>query len=97
MVGVEVDLFAVLLILVIICVYFTYKLSCITHLRSWLLALVGFGLLVAWRLLVLTSLVSAWLLVSNVFLLFILGLLALGLWQLERRFTRIYRHINEAN
>ena len=95
--GVETYAFAVLLILAIVCVYFTYKLFRITHLRSWLLAVLGIGFLVAWRLLVLTSLISALLLISNVFLLFILGLLTLGLWQLKRKFSKIYRHVNEAN
>ena len=97
MAGVEAFLFPVLLILAIICVYFTYKLFRITQLRPWLLAMLGFGLLVAWRLLVLTSLISAWILFSNLFLLFILAPLALGLWQLKRRFSRIYRHVDEAN
>lgn len=98
MVVVEAYLFAVLLTLVIVCVYFTYRLFRITRLRSWLLVMLGFGLLIAWRLLALASLiVSAWLLISNVFLLLIVGPLTLGLWQLKRRFGRIYRHVNEAN
>jgi hypothetical protein len=59
--------------------------------------MVGFGLFVAWRLLVLASLISAWTLISNMFLLFILGPLTLALWQLKRRFSRIYGHVNEAN
>ncbi|HXY83361.1 MAG TPA: hypothetical protein VEH56_06525 [Candidatus Saccharimonadales bacterium] len=98
MVGVEAYPFAVLLILAIICIYFTYRLFRITRLRSWLLVILGFGLLIAWQLLALASLVvSAWLLISNVFLLLIVGPLTLGLWQLKRRFSRIYRHVNEAN
>jgi cytochrome oxidase assembly protein ShyY1 len=60
--------------------------------------MLGLGLLIAWRLLALTSfIVSAWLLISNVFLLLILGPLALGLWQLKRRFSKIYKHVNDAN
>ena len=98
MVVVEAYLFAVLLTLVIVCVYFTYRLFRITRLRSWLLVMLGFSLLIAWRLLSLSSLIiSAWLLISNVFLLLIVGPLTLGLWQLKRRFSRIYKHVNEAN
>ena len=95
---VEIYLFAVLLTLVIVCVYFSYMLFRITRLRPWLLVMLGFGLLIAWRVFALTSLVvSAWVLISNVFLLLIVGPLALGLWQLKRRFSRIYTHVNEAN
>jgi uncharacterized membrane protein len=95
---VEAYLFVVLLTLVIVCVYFTYKLFRITRLRSWLLVMLGLGLLIAWRLLALASLfVAAWLMISNVFLLLIVVPLTLALWQLKRRFSRIYRHVNEAN
>ena len=98
MVLVEAYVFVVLLTLVIVCVYFTYKLFRITRLRSWLLVMLGLGLLIAWRLLALASLfVAAWLLISNVFLLLIVVPLTLGLWQLKRRFSRVYRHVNEAN
>jgi hypothetical protein len=94
---VEAYLFAILLTLVIVCVYLTYELLRITRLCSWLLVMLGFGLLIAWRLFALASLVvSAWLLISNVFLLLIVGPLTLGLWQLKRKFSRIYRHVNEA-
>ncbi|MGP8069378.1 MAG: hypothetical protein ACLP5V_05765 [Candidatus Bathyarchaeia archaeon] len=82
---VEAYVFALLLTLAIVCIYFTYKLFRITRLRSRLLVILGLGLLIAWRLLALASfIVSAWLLISNVFLLLIVGPLTLGLWQLKR-------------
>ena len=95
MVGLQAYLFSMELLLVIVCVYFTYKLLRITRLRSWWLVILALGLYVVWRLLVLASLMSAW--AMSLFLLFILGTATLGLWQLERKFNRIYRHVNETN